>query len=181
VSVSLYLTAGDRVDVVVVARDVEQYSELTSSDLTTVRVAAGDEVATIAGADLDNLVGRVVAVPLLEGTLLSVEQLYPADEPLVTETETEVAFSVPSDRLPASARDQGTAVRLVIHSGGDGEDGNVGRPREVPAWVLRVGEEEEGTAAATVPIEVVVSQGSVQDVAAAAEAEEISVVRYGAD
>lgn len=174
VSVSLYLTAGDRVDVVVAAREVPQFTELTEDDLTTARVAADQSVETISGSSLDDLIGQVNEVPLAEGTVLAEDQLHPSDEPIVTSSESVVAFSLPSDRLPSRALDPGTSVRLMLQARGN--DG--GTSREVPAWVLRVGDEQDDQAASR-SLEVVVSSSAAPEVTDAASNGRVDVVVDG--
>ena len=67
---SLYASAGERVEVVVVAGEVDRFEEIARDDLKVVRVAADPGVDTIPGADLDDLVGRVAATDLSDGVLL---------------------------------------------------------------------------------------------------------------
>lgn len=172
VSLSLYLTAGDRVEVVAVSGDVPAYSELTKDDLTTVRVAADPEVDTISGSDLDDLVGRHAAVELVEGSLLSPEQLFAEDAPVVLGGETVVPLALPVEEVVDSLR-QGDDVRLIIQSGDDDDDtGN-----EVPGWVLDIGSADDDEKDRK--LEVVVSNTSAADVVRAAKDARVSVVVDG--
>ncbi len=64
----LYTTAGQKVAVVVVVRDVPVGQTVSRLDLSTAEVAG--DVTAIAGTRLDTAVGQRAAVELLPGTLL---------------------------------------------------------------------------------------------------------------
>ncbi|HMG43814.1 MAG TPA: SAF domain-containing protein [Acidimicrobiales bacterium] len=76
---AVYVSAGKRVEVLALANDVSMYQELTREDLRTVRVAADPSVETVKASQADDLVGRIAAVELREGTLLAGTQLFADD------------------------------------------------------------------------------------------------------
>jgi len=108
---------GDREPVVAVARDVNAGDVIERRDLTTVRVAAGDEVATMAGDDLEELVGKVATAPLFEGALVSRDQVS-RSEPLPA-GEAIVGVLLRPGQAPLAELRVGTIVR-VVQTGGEG-------------------------------------------------------------
>jgi len=76
---AIYVSAGERVEVIAVARDVPMYQQLEEDDLRRVRVAADPSVETIGADKMDDILDRLAAVPLKEGTLLSGNQLFAED------------------------------------------------------------------------------------------------------
>lgn len=65
------LHAAGRVPVLVLARDVAAGQTLTSADVRVVTVAAGDGVGLVPAAEINGVVGRLIAVPRPAGALLS--------------------------------------------------------------------------------------------------------------
>lgn len=72
------LRIGDRRPVLVVARAVPAGQVLADADLAEVRIAAGEGVRPVPGSQRSQVVGRTAAVPLLAGSLLTMEQVGPA-------------------------------------------------------------------------------------------------------
>lgn len=68
---TVWARAGSGTRVLVLARSVDAGHVLTSSDLREVRVSSGDGVATVPASSEGGVVGRTVAVPLAEGSLLN--------------------------------------------------------------------------------------------------------------
>jgi hypothetical protein len=120
VSAQLYLTAGDRVEVVVVADDIDRFSEIRAEDLTTARVAADPTVEMISATSRDALVGRVAAYDLVAGSLLTSDHLHPEDDPLVAGDQSIVPLELPSSQVPSSVMTPGTEIRVVLEEGGSG-------------------------------------------------------------
>lgn len=163
ISVSLYVSAGDRVEVVALARDVEQYSELSEDDFTTVLVSVEPEVDTISADEIDELVGRHNVVRLVEGSLLAPNQLLAEDEPLIFDDETVISTQLNRNQAPFSILEQGTDVMVQWPSAEEGAP-----PRQVPGWVLHVGEEEENSTQGRT-VEVVVEDAAEEVQLAAQE------------
>jgi len=138
---AIYVSAGERVEVIAIARDVPMYSPIQEDDLRTVRVAADPSVETISAGRIDDLLGRLAAVPLTEGSLLSGNQLFAEDvEPpasgeeivtgLVDEGQAGPSVLVPGRRIrvhiiPASQDEAPAAVDAEFYSVGD-PDQNTG-------------------------------------------------------
>jgi SAF domain-containing protein len=141
---ALYLTAGKRVAVVVLARDVQAFQTLTTDDLTTERVAAGDRVSTIPGDNLDELAGHQMRVSLTEGTLLSTSHLVPEDEQAVGSANEVAGMELSRTDAPDDLR-AGDPVRVVISSdAGDVESVDPDED-EVCGGAYYVGPEDERT------------------------------------
>ena len=75
------LQSAGRVPVLGLARDVAAGQVLTSADLRVVHVAAGDGVGLVPAGELDQVVGRPVAVPRPAGALLAPADVGPAGFP----------------------------------------------------------------------------------------------------
>lgn len=171
---ALYVSAGSRVAVLVVARDVGAYEVIEQGDLRSVRVAADPGVDTIDADDADELIGRVAAVALSEGALLSPQQVFADDERLVGRDEGVVGAELAPGDAPDGALETGTDVSVVLRPETMGEDASV---REVQGWLLEVGGVDEQTGKRRVA--VVVPAASAADVAAAASAGRVALVMLG--
>jgi hypothetical protein len=68
---TVWARAGSGEHVLVLSRSVDAGHVLTSSDLREARVSSGDGVATVPASSEASVVGRTVAVPLAEGSLLN--------------------------------------------------------------------------------------------------------------
>jgi hypothetical protein len=168
---SLYASAGERVEVVVVAGDVDRFEELARDDLKVVRVASDPGVDTIPGADLDDLVGRVAATDLSDGVLLSEDQLVGRDERVVGGDEAVVGARLGPGAAPRHGLVGGARVLVVVRPATGDTDGEA---TEVEGWLADVGEPDETTGEREASL--VVPTGSAADVAAAAADQRIAVV-----
>jgi hypothetical protein len=168
---SLFASAGERVEVVVVAGEVDRFEELTRDDLKVVRVAADPGVDTIAGADLDDLVGRVAATDLSGGVLLSEDQLLGPDERLVGGDEAVVGARLGPGAAPQRGLVGGTPVMVVLRPVQTDGDAEV---VEVEGWLAEVAEPDATTGEREASL--VVPAGSAAEVAAAAADQRIAVV-----
>jgi hypothetical protein len=168
---SLYASAGERVEVVVAAGDVDRFEELGGDDLKVVRVAADPGVDTIPGADLENLVGRVAATDLSDGVLLSEDQLVEQDARLVAADEAVVGARLGPGAAPRGALAGGTRLLVVVSPEQTATDNE---PVEVEGWLAEIGEPDATTGEREASL--VVPAGSAATVAAAAADERIAVV-----
>jgi len=165
---SLYISAGERVEVLSVARDVGQYETIEDDDLKVVRVAAGPEVETVDADERDDIVGRAAAVPLREGSLLAESQV--VEEGLDLIGPDKAATTVDIGAGPASVLEPGMEVSVVVAAEqGAGEE----TTHSYPGWLLAKGEPDEQTG--DVPITVVVDRSALNEVAAADDGQ----VRFG--
>jgi hypothetical protein len=172
---ALYVSAGQRVEVLALAHDVDQFHKLEDSDFKTVRVAAEDGVETVKASHKDDMVGRVTGVPVVQGSLLAENELVPKDQPLVEPSERVVWMHIDAGLLPDSKLLGGTQVDVYISPDQPG-----GEPQTVPGcWILKVGEPEENTNKVSVGLVAPASDG--EKIAAAALDEKIAFGAHGKD
>ena len=105
----LYTTAGQKVAVVVVVRDVPVGQTVSRLDLSTAEVAG--DVTAIAGIRLDTAVGQRAAVELLPGTLLQRAML--ATGPVLNAGEAQVGLALKGGQLPANGVSPGDTVQVL--------------------------------------------------------------------
>ncbi|WP_329242881.1 SAF domain-containing protein [Actinoallomurus sp. NBC_01490] len=116
----LYTGMGDRVAVIVVARDVPVGTQLSAADVATTRVAVDGSVTVIPGRQLRQVVGRYAAVGLRKGTLLAASQLTGAVSPRPGQQVVPVAVKL--DQLPARGLQPGDQVLVIATPGQDSQD-----------------------------------------------------------
>lgn len=167
--VALYLSAGARVRVLVMAREVGRYETIEAGDVRVERVAAGPGVETIESGDADALVDRVAASRLPEGTVLAPDMLFAEGERLVALDRAIVGVQLPAGFAPDGALATGTDLQVTLLS----EDSGEAPPRQVEGWLLAVGEVDEQTNEREVSIVVPATVGP--DVAAAAARERVAL------
>jgi Flp pilus assembly protein CpaB len=121
---ALYLSAGDRRDVLVLSHDVSRLEVVDRSDLRVVRIASDSDVESLAADRVDDFVGRIAVVDFVSGSLLAEGQLLPdgrellgAGEAVVGELESAVARRV-EERVSAEELVDAVAER----TGGDRVD-----------------------------------------------------------
>lgn len=74
-TVNLTSRLGDRVDVLVLARDVPVGQPVSAADLRVEQVMDGSSIPTVREADAASVVGKVAAVPLRAGRLLAADDV----------------------------------------------------------------------------------------------------------
>jgi SAF domain len=168
---SLYMSAGERVEVLAVAQDVERFQPIERDDLRTVRVAADPEVDTIDASDADSLVGRAAATDLVAGSLLAPDQLIGQGARLVGDDEAVVGAELARGDVPDGALAGGIDVMVVLRPAATAPDGEVD---QVPGWLLEFGDPDGNTGDRQVSL--VVPETRAADVAAAASDERVAVV-----
>ncbi|HEY8527848.1 MAG TPA: SAF domain-containing protein [Acidimicrobiales bacterium] len=168
---SLYVSAGERVEVLAVASDVDRFEQIERDDLRTVRVAADPGVDTIDADEADDLVGRYAAVDLRRGSLLSPSQLLAEDARVVADDEAVVGAMLAPGDVPQGALAGGIDVMVVIRPPNTAPDAEV---EQVPGWLLAFGDADENTGDREVSL--VVPETAAPDVAAAASDERVAVV-----
>lgn len=168
VSASLYISAGSRVEVVVMATDVEAYEQIDRDDLRIMRVAADPGVETIDGDDIDQVVDRVAANRLVEGSLLAPNQLFAEDAQFPGDTEALAGANLEADDAPAELC-RGIDVLLTLTPGG-GQDVE---PTLVEGWLYDVESPDEDTGERRVT--VAVPDDMLDEVTAAASNGELSL------
>ncbi|MCB2175757.1 MAG: SAF domain-containing protein [Actinomycetales bacterium] len=136
VAVWLVTSAGDRADVVMLARDVPFGTTLTADDLTLTAVAVDPGVSTVSAADTASLVGQVAAADLVAGSLLAPGQVTAAAPP--GPDEVLVPLPVSAERLPASGLSAGDRL-LVVDTPAVAADPPSAAPESFAATVVRLG------------------------------------------
>jgi SAF domain len=170
---ALYLSAGARVDVLVAARDISPYQTLERDDLRVERVAADPGVATVDGADLDDMVGRVAAAGIPEGALFAPDHVYAEGERLVSGSEAIVGVEVSPAGAPAAGLETGVDLIVVVQPAQGGE--NVAQ--QVNGWLLEMGEPDEQTGERV--MSVVVPRTSALEVGSAAADGRVALLVVG--
>jgi len=156
-NVYLFQSAGHRVSVVRVARDVPVGQQIGRGDLDVAQVAVDAAVQTIPGSRLDEVVGRRAAVGLRKGTLLAASQVTAQVAPQPGQAL--VTVPLKPSQVPAGLA-PGWQVRVVFTPGSNGgqdatPNGPAGRAGsgEVPAVVDQVGEPDtEGTVSVSLQV-----------------------------
>jgi hypothetical protein len=124
INVYLFQSAGHRVLVVRMARDVPIGQQISRADVSTARVATDAGVATIPGRQLGEVLGRRAAVDLRAGTLLTASQITTQLTPQRGQVLVTVALK-PS-QLPPDGLAPGSQIRVVTtpqaQDGGSGQD-----------------------------------------------------------
>jgi hypothetical protein len=169
---SLYVSAGERVEVLAVAHDVDRFDTVERDDLRTVRVAADPGVDTVDASDVDDIVGRAAATDLLEDSLLSTNQLVAKDARLVADNEAVVGAELAPGDIPEGALAGGIDVMVVLRPADTAPGG--GEVDQVPGWLLGFGDPDENTGDRRVSL--VVPEDRAADVADAASDERVAVV-----
>jgi hypothetical protein len=178
---SLYISAGERVEVLAMARDVGRFEEIQRDDLRVVRVAAGQGVDTIRAGRADELVGRVAGTGLREGSLLSPNQLFPEDHEVLEPNERIVPLELPRTSAPEEAWEPGMEVTVVMRPGSAASGATTDDPQIATAegcWIYDIGEVDEETR--TLHVDLVVPDYEADDVAAAAlEEGRVGLILHG--
>ena len=167
---ALYLSAGNRAEVVVMARDVARFDTIERSDLRVVRMSRDGDVETIPSSQLDSLVGRAAGVDLVGGSLLADGQVLSAGQALLAADEAVVGLLVGPGEGPSDSLRRGARVLVVVRPA----QGASGEPVEFDGWVFDASAEELNTRER--PLEVVVPKADAGAISAAAADRRVSVV-----
>lgn len=167
---ALYLSAGDRADVVVMARDVDRLEVIGRSDLRVVRLSQDADVDWVDAARIDEFVGRVAGVDLVAGSLLSPGQVLPAGSELLDDGEAVIGVLVGPGDSPTRSLRRGAPVLVVVRP----PAGSEAEPVEVEGWVFDASGEALNTRER--PLELVVPRARAGLISAAAADRRVSVV-----
>lgn len=174
-SVSLYSSAGDRVEVIAVRRAVPAGRVVTNEDLGTASIAPRSGLATVPVAARARVVGKVTAVGLVPGSLVAPGQL--GDGPALQDGMAIAGAVLKPGQHPVGlqAGDEVMMVETPSPGGTDtGSDAPVERGR---ARVLDVAASTDGSSAVTVSLVVPTTVAS--SVASAGAAGRLSLVVVG--
>ena len=174
-SASLWLRAGDRVEVVALAEDVEAYETVTRDDLRTVRVAAPEGVDVVRAGEIDDLVGRAAASDLPGRSLLVESDLFPVDESVITDGEAVVGVRVAPGAAPVELARGRTVLAVILPPQNPGSS-EAGEARSVEGWVLKTEDLSTGAQTGGLSVSVVVPRDEATEVAAASADDRLSLV-----
>ncbi|MGP4030113.1 SAF domain-containing protein [Actinomadura sp. 3N407] len=119
----LLVSAGDRAEVLVIVRDVPVGASIAATDVAATRAGVEAPVRTIPAAQAHDVVGKIAAVDLRAGSLLSPSQLTSTLTPV--QGQQIVAVGLKSGQLPAGSLRPGDQV-LVVPTPAGGADGAAG-------------------------------------------------------
>lgn len=175
---SLYMSADDRVEVLMVADGVARLEPVQRSDLRVVRLSADSEVAAISAERIDEVVGRVAATELPAGVLLADGQLFAPGAQLVSADEAIVGLLLGASEAPAGLA-RGVAVSVVVRYSSVFADAATVDLLEVvvPGWVSEVGGVESAGGGRSVAVVVPAVDAAV--VSAASAEGRVSLVVQG--
>jgi len=168
-----------RVPVLAAARAISAGQTVTAADVTTVKVAVEAGVATVPASQLSTVVGRVAAVPLVAGTLLSPAQF--AGPVWPGSGEAVIAVPVKPGRLPSGLPAGAHVTVLVVPTGtpggvtGSGGQGGQLHVEKATATVVAV--EPAADQSGTTVVTLVLSAGDATRVASASG--DVALVRLG--
>jgi hypothetical protein len=125
---TIWARAGSETRVLVVTRSVDAGHVLASSDLRSANVSAGGGVATVPATSEANVVGRTVAVPLAEGSLLNPQAL--GSGRALRSGEAMVGLALKPGTFPSSLA-PGDHVRVVDTTSASSTSGTVAQSRSL--------------------------------------------------
>ncbi|SRR5690606_3103937 len=128
-SATLFRAVGPSQEYLALARDVPVGAQVTAADLRVVRLNASPGLTPVPVSEVDQVIGRYAAVPLVAGSLLTPQQL--TAEPVPGPGEQLVAVTISRDRVPGGTLRAGDPILLVATGGSSDEEA----PRTFPARV----------------------------------------------
>lgn len=167
---ALYLSAGDRHEVVALSQAVDRLDVIERSDLRVVRISSDTDVSTVDAARIDEIVGRVAETDLVAGSLLSSDHLVPDGRQLLRSGEAVVGVLLGPGDSPTRVLRRGTPVLVVVRPAA----GSQGETEQVEGWVYDTSAEALNTRER--PIELAVPRDSAAAISAAAADRRVTVV-----
>lgn len=168
---ALYLSAGDRREVVALSHDVDRLETITRSDLRVVRMSSDTDVTTVDASRIDTLVGRVAGTDLVAGSLLNPDQLVADGRQLLGEDEAVIGVLIGPGDSPTRVLRRGTPVLVVIRPAAGAQGGE---PEEIEGWVFDASGEALNTRER--PVELAVPRTAAGAISAAAADRRVTVV-----
>ena len=168
---SLYVSAGHRANVLVLAHPVARLSTIQRSDLRVVGVAADMEAESVKASRVNEFVGRIASSDLPTGSLLTDAAVLPAGQRLLSAEEAIVGILLsPGDGQLALKK--GTPVVVVIRPP-VGASGPAAASVEVRGWVLS---SAEVLASRERPVELALPTAQASVVSSAAADKRVTIV-----
>ena len=118
----------DSIEVLVASGEIVEGQTVTESNFRTVKIAAGEgDIQVVSPDSIQDLVGRVAAGPIGEGSMIHPAQFAIAG----TEAKVVVGAALGPDQYPSTGLKPGDQVRLIEvvsrYGGGEGSEFNAGR------------------------------------------------------
>lgn len=155
---------GQRIPVLVVAREVAPGDVIEDADLIDAAVSLDPALKPLRAGERDKVVGKRAAVALVPGALLSRGQV--TDRALVEKGEQLVGIGLKTSQLPTTRLSAGDAVLVVFtpaegaeNRDGTGTDTQAPAPKTVSARVVSVGEKQQATGEVVVDVAVPAAEG----------------------
>lgn len=168
--VALYSSASDRVEVVVVRQPVAAGQLITAADLTTVSLSSGTNLASIAAADRDSLVGQVAVTALVPGSLLAHAQV--SDGPRIPQGMALVGATLKPGQFPTGLL-AGDAV-VIVESPAATATGAAAAIERGRSSVVELATLED--ASSSISVSLLVPEASASAISSAGAAGRLSVV-----
>ncbi|MFF4344757.1 SAF domain-containing protein [Kitasatospora sp. NPDC001540] len=166
--------AGQREDVLVVAKPLAFGQVITRDDLTVASISLDPALKPVSAAQLDSVVGKHASAQLLPGTTLTKGSV--TTDALVQPGQQLVGIQVKPGQLPATALVPGQKVVIVSTPGQNpaaDPGASAGAPSTLPAQVVRVGS-PDSSGSLTVDVSVDANAGAT--VAARASTGNIAII-----
>ena len=170
VSVWAYTSTSNTQEVLAVRETVQRGDTITREDLMTVQIGVDPALQTLAGSEIDAVVGQRAALDMPAGGVVTPEQITSAALP--ADGESVVGVSLSAGMLPADQIRVGDAVRVVTTPGQQGEI-TAEQPDAIDAVVVGLG--QDATTGNTI-INVQVPYADAPDLAARAATGKVAVV-----
>lgn len=167
---ALYLSAGDRREVLALSHDVARLEVVDRSDLRVVRISSDADISSVNASQLDELVGRVAGVDLVAGSLLVEDQLVAEGRQLLGADEAVVGVLLGPGDSPVRSLRRGAPVLVVVRP----PAGSQGDPEEIEGWVFDASGEPVNTRER--PIELAVPRDQAALISAAAADQRVTIV-----
>ena len=167
---ALYLSAGDRREVLALSHDVARLEVIDRSDLRVVRISSDADIGSVNASQLDELVGRVAGVDLVAGSLLVEDQLVAEGRQLLGADEAVVGVLLGPGDSPVRSLRRGAPVLVVVRP----PAGSQGDPEEIEGWVFDASGEPVNTRER--PIELAVPRDQAALISAAAADGRVTIV-----
>ncbi|RKE02975.1 SAF domain-containing protein [Streptomyces sp. TLI_171] len=166
--------AGQREDVLVVAKPLAFGQVITRGDLTVASISLDPALKPVGADQLDSIVGKHASAQLLPGTTLTKASV--TSDALVQPGQQLVGIQVKPGQLPATALVPGQKVVIVSTPGQSvaaDAGASTGTPSTLPAQVVRVGS-PDSSGSLTVDVSVDANAGAT--VAARASTGNIAII-----
>lgn len=171
----LVRSAGDRVDVLAVARDVPAGQQIRAEDLTTAALPEDPALQPVKASEKDSVIGRRATAPLHRGELLASSQIHGGKT--LPDGQELVAVEVQRGAAPSDALAPGDQVKVISTPGKDEAAPASGSkstpPAEIEAQVVKVG---APNASGAVVIQVAVAGTDSTQLAARAATGRVAIV-----